>query len=103
MVNSFAFVRAVRDNFESDHIGRGDWAMAVAMNAGMTLGCDLGSMGKRFIAVSLASDDYRQILPSIMDDVLSTRGFTGLPQLPRAFGKATGYRCLGRRRKHHRG
>lgn len=39
-------------------------------------------MGTRFIATreSLASDDYRQMLvDSAIDDVLLTRGFTGLP------------------------
>lgn len=80
--NPFAFVRAVRDVFDGPIVLSGGLADGVALRAAITLGCDLGLMGTRFIATreSLASDDYRQMLvDSSIDDVLLTRGFTGLP------------------------
>lgn len=80
--NPFAFVRAVRDIFDGPIVLAGGLGDGVALRAAIALGCDLGIMGTRFIATtqSLASDDYRQmLLDSTMDDVLLTRGFTGLP------------------------
>jgi nitronate monooxygenase len=80
--NPFAFVRAVRDIFDGPIVLAGGLGDGVALRAAVMLGCDLGIMGTRFIATkeSLASDDYRQMLQdSSMDDVLLTRGFTGLP------------------------
>ncbi|MDN4588213.1 2-nitropropane dioxygenase [Xenophilus aerolatus] len=80
--NPFAFVRAVRDVFDGPIVLSGGLSDGVALRAAITLGCDLGIMGTRFIATreSLASDDYRQMLvDSSIDDVLLTRGFTGLP------------------------
>ena len=80
--NPFAFVRAVRDVFDGPIVLAGGLGDGVALRAAMALGCDLGIMGTRFIATkqSLASEDYRQmLLDSTMDDVLLTRGFTGLP------------------------
>lgn len=80
--NPFAFVRAVRDVFDGPIVLSGGLSDGVALHAAITLGCDLGIMGTRFIATreSLASDDYRQMLvDSSIDDVLLTRGFTGLP------------------------
>jgi len=55
----------------------------VALKAATVLGCDLGSMGTRFIATreSLGSMPYKQILArSSLDDVMTTRAFTGLPE-----------------------
>ncbi|WP_199139499.1 nitronate monooxygenase family protein [Delftia sp. ASV31] len=80
--NPFAFVRAVRDVFDGPLVLAGGLSDGVALRAARTLGCDLGSMGTRFIATreSLASDAYRQMLiGSSLDDVLLTRAFTGLP------------------------
>ena len=54
----------------------------VALRAAQVLGCTLGIMGTRFIATreSLGFDEFRQrLLDSSIDDVLLTRGFTGLP------------------------
>ena len=54
----------------------------VALKAAITLGCDLGYMGTRFIATreSMANDAYREMLvASSMDDILLTSAFTGLP------------------------
>lgn len=80
--NPFAFVRAVRQVFDGPIVLAGGLADGVALRAAQALGCTLGIMGTRFIATreSLASDDYRQmLLDSSIDDVLLTRGFTGLP------------------------
>jgi hypothetical protein len=54
----------------------------LALKAASALGCDLGSMGTRFIATqeSLGSVHYKQMLEqSSLDDVMATRAFTGLP------------------------
>ncbi|MDR6539543.1 nitronate monooxygenase [Variovorax soli] len=80
--NPFAFVRAVRHMFDGPIALAGGLTDGVALRAARALGCDLGIMGTRFIATqeSLASDEYRRMLvDSSMDDVLLTRGFTGLP------------------------
>ncbi|WP_295987349.1 nitronate monooxygenase [uncultured Variovorax sp.] len=80
--NPFAFVRAVRGVFDGPIVLAGGLSDGVALRAAKELGCDLGIMGTRFIATqeSLASADYRQMLvDSSIDDVLLTRGFTGLP------------------------
>lgn len=80
--NPFAFVRAVRRVFDGPIVLAGGLSDGVALRAARELGCDLGIMGTRFIATqeSLASDEYRRMLvDSSIDDVLLTRGFTGLP------------------------
>lgn len=80
--NPFAFVRAVRGMFDGPIALAGGLSDGVALRAARELGCDLGIMGTRFIATqeSLASDEYRRMLvDSSIDDVLLTRGFTGLP------------------------
>lgn len=80
--NPFAFVRAIRDIFEGPIVLAGGLSDGVALKAATVLGCDLGSMGTRFIATheSLASAPYKQMLEqSTLDDVLLTRAFTGLP------------------------
>lgn len=80
--NPFAFVRAVRHVFDGPIVLAGGMADGVALRAAMTLGCNLGIMGTRFIATqeSLASEGYRQMLcDADIDDVLLTRAFTGLP------------------------
>lgn len=80
--NPFAFVRAVRALFDGPIVLAGGLSDGVALKAATVLGCDLGSMGTRFIATreSLGSDPYKQMLAqSSLDDVVTTRAFTGLP------------------------
>lgn len=81
-VNPFAFVRAVRALFDGPIVLAGGLSDGVALKAAAVLGCDLGSMGTRFIATreSLGSGPYKQMLArSSLDDVMTTRAFTGLP------------------------
>jgi nitronate monooxygenase len=80
--NPFAFVRAVRAMFDGPVVLAGGLSDGVALKAATVLGCDLGSMGTRFIATreSLGSAPYKQMLAqSSLDDVMTTRAFTGLP------------------------
>ena len=81
-LNPFAFVRALRAEYDGPLVLAGGVSDGVALRAAQVLGCDLASMGTRFIATreSLAVDDYRQMLvEASLDDVLLTRAFTGLP------------------------
>jgi nitronate monooxygenase len=81
-LNPFAFVRAVRAMFDGIVVLAGGISDGRALAAAITLGCDLGYMGTRFIATreSMASDDYRAMLvDASMDDVMLTSAFTGLP------------------------
>ncbi|MDB5448739.1 MAG: 2-nitropropane dioxygenase [Phenylobacterium sp.] len=80
-VNSFAFVRAVRDWFDGVIVLAGGMSDGAALCAAEVLGVDLGYMGTRFIATteSAASDDYRNMLvDSSLDDILVTKALTGL-------------------------
>ncbi|MCU4119121.1 NAD(P)H-dependent flavin oxidoreductase [Variovorax sp. N23] len=80
--NPLAFVREVRGFFDGPLVLAGGLSDGVALRAATVLGCDLGSMGTRFIASaeSLASEPYKQMLAtSSLDDVMTTRAFTGLP------------------------
>lgn len=80
--NPFAFVRAVRAMFDGPLVLAGGLSDGVGLRAALVLGCDLGSMGTRFIATreSLAADPYQRMLAeSSLDDVMTTRAFTGLP------------------------
>ena len=81
-LNPLAFVRAVRAFYDGPLVLGGGIADGVALRAAQVLGCDMATMGTRFIATreSLASDDYRSMLvASSADDILLTRAFTGLP------------------------
>lgn len=81
-LNPFAFVRAVRAMFDGIVVLAGGISDGHALAAAITLGCDLGYMGTRFIATreSLASDSYRAMLvDASMDDVMLTSAITGLP------------------------
>ncbi len=81
-LNPFAFVRALRAEYDGPLVMAGGIADGVALRAAQVLGCDLAYMGTRFIACreSLAEDAYRQMLvEASIDDVLLTRAFTGLP------------------------
>jgi nitronate monooxygenase len=80
-LNPFAFVRAVRAFHDGPLVLAGGISDGVALRAARALGCDLASMGTRFIATreSMASEGYRRMLvDSSADDVLLTRAFTGL-------------------------
>lgn len=80
-LNPFSFVRAVRAFYDGPLVLAGGISDGVALKAVHTLGCELGSMGTRFIATSesAASDGYRRMLiESSADDVLLTRALTGL-------------------------
>jgi len=80
--NPFAFARAVREIYSGPLVMAGGLGDGVALKAAITLGCDLGYMGTRFIATreSMAIDAYRDMLMvSSMDDILLTSAFTGLP------------------------
>jgi nitronate monooxygenase len=81
-LNPLAFVRAVRRFYQGPVVLAGGISDGHALAAALTLGCDLGYMGTRFIATteSLAQPGYKQMLvDSTADDVLLTRAFTGLP------------------------
>lgn len=81
-LNPFAFVRALRAEYDGPLVMAGGISDGVALRAAQVLGCDLAYMGTRFIATreSLAEDAYRQMLvDASIDDVLLTRAFTGLP------------------------
>ena len=81
-LNPFAFVRALRAEYDGPLVLAGGISDGVALRAAQVLGCDLAYMGTRFIATreSLAGDAYRQMLvDASMDDVLLTRAFSGLP------------------------
>ncbi|MGX7741344.1 NAD(P)H-dependent flavin oxidoreductase [Rhodopseudomonas parapalustris] len=80
-LNPFAFVRAVRQFFDGVIVLAGGISDGVALRAAMTLGCDLGYMGTKFIATeeSLADPRYKAMLvEASADDILLTKAFTGL-------------------------
>jgi len=79
--NPFAFVRAVRAFYNGPLVLAGGISDGHALKAAQVLGCDLAYMGTQFIATieSMASLEYKQMLvDSEMDDILTTRAFTGL-------------------------
>lgn len=81
-LNPLAFARAVRAFYDGPLVLGGGVSDGVALRAAQVLGCDMATMGTRFIATheSLAEAGYRQMLvQSSADDVLQTRAFTGLP------------------------
>jgi nitronate monooxygenase len=80
--NPFSFVRAVRAIFDGPIVLAGGMSDGVALKAATVLGCDLGSIGTRFVATreSMGAAAYKQMLiESSLDDILVTRAFTGLP------------------------
>ncbi|MDA9405331.1 NAD(P)H-dependent flavin oxidoreductase [Bradyrhizobium sp. CCBAU 45384] len=80
--NPFAFVRAVRANFDVPIVLAGGIVDGGSLAAARVLGCELACMGTRFIATSesMASDNYRQMLiNSTLDDVILTSAFSGIP------------------------
>lgn len=79
--NGMAFVRAVRAFYDGPVILAGGISDGAALWAARALGCDLATMGTRFIATreSMAADAYRAMLvDSRLDDVMLTRAMTGL-------------------------
>lgn len=80
--NGLAFARAVRAFWDGPLVLAGGVADGHSLLAAQAVGCELASMGTRFIASreSLASAPYKEMLArSSLDDVLLTRSFTGLP------------------------
>ncbi|MGR3322427.1 MAG: NAD(P)H-dependent flavin oxidoreductase [Pseudooceanicola sp.] len=80
--NPFSFVRAVRSFFDGPVVLSGGLTDGVSLRAARVLGADLGYMGTRFIAAreSMAEPDYKTMLADCtLDDVVTTRTFTGLP------------------------
>ena len=81
-LNPFAFVRAVRSIFDGVIVLAGGVSDGQSLRAAEVLGADLAYMGTRFIATeeSMASPGYRRMLvESTLDDVITTKAFTGLP------------------------
>jgi nitronate monooxygenase len=79
--NGFAFVRAVRAMYDGIIVLAGGISDGTALWSAQTLGCDLSYMGTKFIATneSMASEGYKtMLLNSRLDDVMTTRAFTGL-------------------------
>ncbi|MCB2077814.1 MAG: nitronate monooxygenase [Novosphingobium sp.] len=79
--NPFAFARAVRSFFDGPMVLAGGVSDGHALWAARVLGFDLGYMGTRFLATpeSRAADTYRRMLvESRLDDVMTTKAFTGL-------------------------
>ncbi|WP_036555510.1 NAD(P)H-dependent flavin oxidoreductase [Nocardioides insulae] len=80
-LNPFAFVREIRRWYDGLIVLAGGIGDGTALRAAITLGCDLGYLGTRFIATeeSRAEAAYQEMLvSSTMDDVVLTRAFTGL-------------------------
>ena len=80
--NPLAFVRAVQKIYDRPIVLAGGINDGIALRAAITLGCDLGYMGTRFIATveSMAVDGYKAMLVSAgLDDIMLTSAFTGLP------------------------
>ena len=80
-LSPFVFVRAVRAFFDGPIILAGGIMDGYALRAARALGCDLASMGTKFIATaeSMADPRYKAMLvESSADDILLTRAFTGL-------------------------
>jgi nitronate monooxygenase len=81
-MNPLAFASAVRSFFDGVLVLAGGISDGRALLAAQVMGCDLAYMGTKLIATpeSMASPSYREMLVrSSMDDVLTTRAFTGLP------------------------
>lgn len=79
--NPFAFVRAVREFYDGPIVLAGGISDGTGLRAARVLGCDMAYMGTRFIAAqeSMASEGYKAMLvASELDDVVTTRAFTGL-------------------------
>ena len=77
----FAFARAVRRFFDGPMVCAGGISDGASLWAARVAGFDLGYMGTRFLATpeSRASEAYKRMLTtSNLDDVLTTRAFTGL-------------------------
>lgn len=80
-VNPFAFVRAVREFYDGLVVLAGSISDGISIRAAQVLGSDLVYMGTRFIATeeSMAVPEYKEmVLAATMDDIVTTRAFTGL-------------------------
>lgn len=79
--NPFAFVRAVRPEFDGIIAVAGGQSDGWAVWGAEAMGCDLGYMGTRFIATREANADQRykdMIVDSELDDIHLTNAFSGL-------------------------
>jgi len=79
-VNPFAFVETVRAFWDGLLVLAGSIGTGRALNAALTLGADMASIGTRFIATpeSMAHPDYkRMVIDAGFEDVLRTNAFTG--------------------------
>ncbi|ABM11195.1 NAD(P)H-dependent flavin oxidoreductase [Mycolicibacterium vanbaalenii] len=80
--NPFAFVRAVRENFDGPVVLAGGISDGRAILAAQILGADFAYLGTRFIATrqSAAGDDYRDALvAATLDDVRLSDRVGGVP------------------------
>jgi len=79
-VNPFAFVETVRAFWDGLLVLAGSIGTGRALNAALTLGADMASIGTRFIATpeSMAHPDYkRMVIDAGFEDVMRTNAFTG--------------------------
>ncbi len=80
--NPFAFVRAIRENFDGPVVLAGGISDGRAILAAQILGADFAYLGTRFIATreSAAGDDYRDALvAATLDDVRLSDRVGGIP------------------------
>lgn len=81
-LNSFAFVKAVREFWDGILILSGGISSGNEILAAQTLDVDLVYMGTRFIATSesLASEEFKEMLvESTIEDLVYTPFFSGIP------------------------
>ena len=79
-LSPFAFVETVRSFWDGLLVLAGSISTGRAVQAALTLGADMVSIGTRFIATteSLADPQYkRMVIESDFDDILCTNAFTG--------------------------
>lgn len=80
--NPFAFVRAVREQFDGPLVLAGGITDGASILAAQVLGVDLAYLGTRFIATpeSAAAAEYRQaVVDSTLDDVRLSERVGGIP------------------------
>lgn len=81
-VNPFAFVRAVRAQFDGTIVLAGGISDGASMLAAQVLGADLVYLGTRLLATdeSLASPEFKAaVIASTLDDVVLSSAIGGLP------------------------
>lgn len=81
-LSPFAFIPAVRRQFDGLILAAGGIADGAGVAAALTLGADMACLGTRFIATreSGAPDGQKQLLcASRMEDVIQSDSFSGIP------------------------